>query len=111
MAKIISACGINCDECEAYRATINNDEKAREEVAKKWSDIYGANCTPLDCICEGCMEDGLLSTAHAHKCGIRACVAEKELRNCGGCDEFPCEQLEEFFNYVPDARETLEGLR
>ncbi len=111
MDEIISACGLNCADCEAYKATINDDEVAREEVAKKWSEIYGANCQPEDCICEGCMQDGLLSTAHATTCGIRACVVERGLDNCAGCKEFACGQLEEFFEFVPDAKTVLEGLR
>ncbi len=111
MEKLISACGLNCADCDAYKATIDNDEAAREEVAKKWSEIYGANCTPMDCICEGCMQDGLLSTAHATTCALRSCAVEKEIKNCSECDEFACDQLEEFFTYVPDAREVLEKLR
>lgn len=111
MDKLISACGINCAECEAYLATINDDEKAREEVASKWSEIYDADCSPMDCVCEGCMEDGLLSTAHATSCGIRACVVEKKLNNCSECKDFACEQLERFFELVPGARKTLEDMR
>ncbi len=30
-------CGLNCEECEAYKATINNDDELREKVAKEWS--------------------------------------------------------------------------
>ena len=34
MDKIIGYCGINCEKCEARIATINNDDKMREEVAR-----------------------------------------------------------------------------
>ena len=35
MGKFIAYCGLDCELCEARIATINNDDKLRDEVAKK----------------------------------------------------------------------------
>ena len=110
MKKNIAACGLDCSECEAFIATMNGDDKARAEIALKWSEIYGGKCLPEDCICEGCMADGLLSTAHANTCEIRRCATERGIQHCGLCEDFACEKLEQFFEFVPDMRERLESM-
>jgi len=111
MEKLIAACGLDCSKCEAYIATMNNDTEARAEVARKWSEMFGANCEPEDCICEGCMQDGLLSTAHATSCEIRLCASEQEVPTCAHCEDYICERLQHFLDFVPDVKETLDKIR
>ena len=36
MDKMISFCGLDCSQCEAYKATQVNDEAAKKIVAEKW---------------------------------------------------------------------------
>ena len=35
MKQLIACCGLDCENCDARIATINNDEKLREETAQK----------------------------------------------------------------------------
>ena len=37
MNKMIAFCGLDCEQCEARIATINNDNNLRKKVADKWS--------------------------------------------------------------------------
>ena len=37
MKQLIACCGLDCENCDARIATINNDDKLREETARKWS--------------------------------------------------------------------------
>jgi hypothetical protein len=105
MKKLISACGINCAECEARIATIENDNAKRKEVAAKWSKAYDASIN-----CTGCMEDGI-KFSHCNECEYRECVVEMGIEHCSECDDYPCEELEQFFEHVPQAKENLEALK
>lgn len=42
---LIAYCGLNCEECEAYKATINNDDELRGKVAKEWSNLNNVKIT------------------------------------------------------------------
>ena len=46
MEETIAICGLTCHECGAYQATINDDDKKREEVAELWSKEYNTECKP-----------------------------------------------------------------
>ncbi len=35
MKQLIACCGLDCENCDARIATINNDDKLREETAQK----------------------------------------------------------------------------
>jgi len=109
--RLISACGLVCDECDAYLATQAGDAAAIERVAAKWSEEYQADIPPASVWCDGCMTGGDRACGHVGECEIRACVVERGFLNCAACDDFGCEKLEGFFEMAPDARSTLESLR
>ncbi|MCG6881918.1 MAG: DUF3795 domain-containing protein [Deltaproteobacteria bacterium] len=39
---MITYCGLNCSQCDAYRATRENSDAKREVTAQKWSRMYKA---------------------------------------------------------------------
>ena len=39
MKKFIAYCGLDCEKCDARKATLNDDNALREKVAKEWSEI------------------------------------------------------------------------
>ena len=39
MENLIACCGLDCKECQARKATINNDDELREKVAKNCSEL------------------------------------------------------------------------
>lgn len=111
MGTIIAYCGLNCSECDAYKATQANDTAALQAVAEKWSKEFGANCTAELCICDGCSATGRISTAYANVCPIRACASAKGNITCAHCDDFACDTLINFWQYAPALKEKLEVIR
>lgn len=46
MKKMIAYCGLDCEKCDAYIATINDDQKLREKTAKLWAELNNAPILP-----------------------------------------------------------------
>jgi hypothetical protein len=44
---MISCCGLDCSNCNAYIATKTNDAGKRLEAAKEWSIMYKVDIKPL----------------------------------------------------------------
>ena len=59
MEKMIGYCGLNCADCEAHIATINNDDELRKEVSRKRCEIFHTDIiTPDKINCMGCRSAG-----------------------------------------------------
>ena len=110
MAAIIGYCGLTCSECPAYKATIDDDDALRTKTAEEWSKMYNADIKPESINCTGCNTEGV-KFHHCNECKIRSCGESRAVENCADCSEYACEKLEEFFKMVPEAKETLDGLR
>lgn len=108
---IIGRCGITCQECGAFISTKNNDDAKRKEVAEIWSKQYGSEIKPEDIYCDGCISEGGYHFNYCNVCEIRNCGLERGVVNCAHCDEYACEKLKKFFEMVPDAQKTLDGIR
>ena len=87
MDKMIAHCGLDCTKCDAYIATINNDDELRESVAKLWSELNGVEITPEMINCEGCRVDGVKTPFCSDFCAIRKCALGKGLNTCADCAE------------------------
>jgi hypothetical protein len=111
MEKIIAMCGLVCSDCPAYLATQSGDAAALQRVAETWSQEYGTALTADDCACNGCgaLEGPWMS--HCAECDIRACGMEQEIVTCAQCTSYACDKLRKFFEFVPAAEATLDGLR
>jgi len=111
MKKLIACCGLNCAGCEAYIATINNDDKLRAATAEKWKKMYNAPYIPPETInCTGCREDGV-KFAHCFNCEIRKCVNAKGYSTCGDCPEMDgCKIVAMIHKHVPEAIANLRSL-
>ena len=109
MDKIIACCGIECSSCDAYVATISNDDELRKKTSENWSNMFSADIQPKDINCLGCRSEVLFS--HCNECEMRKCNIEKDLENCSKCGDYACERLEGFFQMVPGAKAALDGLR
>ena len=110
MKEMISYCGLACHECEAFIATQNNDDAKRKEVAKAWSREFEANIKPEDINCDGCTSGSEKLFSHCFECEIRKCGIEKKVLNCGYCEEYSCEKLAKFHQFVPEAKNKLDEI-
>lgn len=94
MKTYIAYCGLDCEKCEARLATINNDDKLREKVAKHWSKLNNAKILPEMINCTGCRIEGVKTPFCGSMCPIRRCAKEKNFETCGSCNQMEtCEKL------------------
>ena len=42
MRNMIAYCGLDLEKCDAYLATINDDQALREKTAKLWAELNNA---------------------------------------------------------------------
>ena len=110
MKDLIACCGLDCEFCEARTATINDDNKLREKVAKLWSELNGAEITPAMINCEGCRIDGVKTPFCDSMCPIRQCVLSRGFETCAGCTELKrCEKVGMIIGSNADALHNLES--
>ncbi|MBN2829244.1 MAG: DUF3795 domain-containing protein [Candidatus Cloacimonetes bacterium] len=112
MNKNIAYCGLDCNQCDAYKATMNDDDELRNKLAEFWSKNSGMEIDPMDISCTGCKSDGV-QIGYCAECAIRHCGIKKGLENCAYCPNYSCEILDTFIGDMPTnkARENLEEIR
>ncbi len=113
MDTMIAFCGLVCTDCEAYKATQAGDRAWLERLAEKARVEYGsANATAESTMCDGCLSASARKCGYCAECPVRACGTARGLANCGHCADYAaCEKLAGFFQMVPSARATLDGVR
>lgn len=110
MKKMIAFCGLDCEKCDAYQATVNNDPVLREKTARLWSELNQVTITPEQICCEGCRTDGAKTYYCESLCSIRRCALEKGVETCGFCAEMEsCPKLGEVIGNNPSALDNLRG--
>lgn len=109
MSKMIAYCGLDCNQCNAYKATIVNDDSLREQTAAEWSKMFGVEIKADDINCLGCKS--ALRIGNCNVCGIRTCGVSKSVENCAECSDFGCKQIVDFLSMAPEAKANLESLR
>ena len=111
MDDLIGYCGLNCRKCQAYIATVNDDNELREEISKNWSELNDVEITPEMINCVGCRVDGVKTQFCESLCQIRQCALEKKLETCADCDEWEeCEKLKMIFDNNDEACHNLKAL-
>jgi hypothetical protein len=110
MEKLIACCGLNCATCDAFKATVNNDDELRALTAEKWRAQFSPDIIAEMINCTGCREEGA-KFSHCNLCEIRNCVISKEFKTCADCDQLvSCVLLKNIHQYVPEALENLKSL-
>ena len=109
MKELIGYCGLDCEKCDAYLATVNDDEALREKTAKLWAKLNNAPILPEHINCEGCRVNGAKTVFCEHLCEIRKCALEKGVSTCGDCSELEnCAAIGAIFENNPSALENLK---
>ncbi len=106
-----SYCGINCEECEAFIATQNQDNHLKTQVAKRWSALYGRQIKPEEVFCKGCRSKGTQGIYCHTMCPIKPCCRERQIETCAECEKFVCKDLQQVFNFCNDAKKKLMSLK
>jgi len=109
--EMIAYCGLNCDECKAFKATQKRDFEWKKQIAEHWMEQLKVEFEPQDAECNGC-KSGVISGWCRKICRIRPCAQEKNVKTCAHCDNYPCSMLKEFLSKEePAARENLQKIR
>ena len=108
MKDLIAYCGLDCETCEAYIATQNDDDALRRKVAKLWSELNGVEITPEMINCDGCRVDGRKTVYCDSLCPIRKCARSKDYSTCGDCSELDsCQKVAMVISNNDTARDNL----
>jgi hypothetical protein len=108
---MLGYCGINCDECAAYKGTVSTDIGLLEKAAGSyWDGAYSAQ----EWVCLGCTpaDQGFLAK-YCATCKIRTCAIAKGVQNCAACDGYEsCQMLKDFIKGENEALcKRMEWLR
>jgi hypothetical protein len=110
MKTMIAFCGLDCEKCDAYLATIHDDQALREKTAKLWSELNHVTILPEQIKCEGCRADGKKTVYCDKLCEIRQCALKKGVETCGACPEMnTCGKVAMVISNNPDACRNLKG--
>lgn len=108
MKNMIAYCGLDCEKCDAYLATINDDQALREKTAKLWAELNNAPILPEHINCQGCRVDGVKTVFCDSLCEIRQCALSKEVATCGDCPAMKdCQTVGEILSDNPEAMQNL----
>jgi hypothetical protein len=108
---MIAYCGLDCEQCEAYIATQNNDDARRAKVAEEWARLYHAPIKPEHINCTGCYSAGVKTYYCEQMCEIRKCATTKSVGTCADCPVYPCTVLNVILQAAPQAKARLDALR
>lgn len=110
MKDLIACCGLDCENCDARKATITNDDELRVKTAKEWAEANDAPIKPEHINCMGCRTEGVKYLYCSELCPVRKCVREKGYKTYADCSEIDaCSMVGQIFNNVPDARNNLKS--
>ena len=110
MKEMIAYCGLVCSKCPTFLATQSDDDVARKKTASFLSEKYGLNYRTEEINCDGCLSSGTRLIGYCNTCEVRKCGIEKSVENCSTCDEAPCDKLNKFYEFSPDAKASFEAL-
>lgn len=110
MKNMIGYCELDCEKCDAYIATVNDDQELRIKTAKLWAELNNAPILPEHINCQGCCVEGIKTVFCDSICSIRQCALRKDAATCGDCSELEnCPTVEKIIENNPSALKNLKG--
>lgn len=116
METMIAYCGLLCNSCPIYLATLEQDkdrqQTMRESIAELCSKHYGMKMQSGDVNdCDGCKADTGKLFSGCLNCDIRNCAILKNIVSCAFCNDYACEKLKKHFLLDSDAQTRLEEMQ
>ena len=111
MSELIACCGLVCSNCPTFIATQNDDDVAREKTVALYAQKFGLAFQKEDINCNGCRSEGGRQIGYCQTCEIRRCCLGRDLKQCTVCPEQPCEKLQRFHEFSPEAKASFEALK
>lgn len=105
MKNRIAYCGLDCQKCDAYIATVNDDLILKEKTAELWSKLNNANISSDMINCMGCKSDGIKSMYCKYLCEIRKCAKVNDYETCAQCDKLrDCDKIRSIIDNNKEVR-------
>lgn len=108
--KMIAYCGLVCSKCPAFLATLNDDDGARKKTSEYYADKYGLDIPPEGINCDGCRSRVGRLISFCAACDVRKCGQKRNISHCGECEDQPCDKLNRFHEFSPDAKRAFQAL-
>ena len=105
----ISYCGLLCNECPIFIATVENNEHEKEKLAGEFSGER-MQFTKEDMNCYGCFHEDTRNSKMCGGCEIRICAGGKGVENCGHCSQYPCNYIDTYVPAGSDNRIRLDDI-
>lgn len=109
MPDMTAYCGLDCRECDAYKATRAGDQEWKERLLRDWADRRAEHALE-DIECDGC-KSARISGYCRELCSVRPCAMEKRVGTCAECGDYPCRKLKEYLSTDPVAKTNIERIR
>lgn len=91
MRNMIAYRRLDCEQCDAYLATVHDDQALREKTAKAWAELNHVPILPEQINCQGCHAEGVKTVFCESLCEIRHYALKKGVQTCdGGTIRFSC---------------------
>lgn len=103
--KKIALCGNDCAVCPRYTATQSHDDVKLNEIVKLWYKLGWRDkiVSAKEIMCYGC------SSSNFCRYGIQNCASEKNVDNCGKCNDYLCKLIYKAFKqtqiYIESVKE------
>jgi hypothetical protein len=116
MDEMIAFCGLSCLTCPIHIVSGEIDTIKQIElitgILRECKEHYGIEYNIEDISdCDGCKSSTGKIFTGCLKCSVRICAAKRQVENCGYCNDYICEKLNELFKIVPEAHKRLETIR
>lgn len=103
-------CGLECQNCELYKATLTNNIEVKKRLAKEWLNIEDKDFKAEEIFCYTCKEESKPYNQFLQVCQVRACAKEKQLLTCAHCDDLPtCDK--ELWTKYPEMKKKIDAMR
>lgn len=110
MKNFIAFCGLDCEQCEARIATVNDDNELRKKVAAEWTELNHVEITPEMINCSGCRIDGIKTPFCDSLCEIRQCALKNKFETCGNCRDMEnCSKVQMIIGNNKAALKNIKG--
>jgi hypothetical protein len=113
---MLAYCGLTCDSCPIYLATLEEDDEVRDSmhtsIANLCYENYGIRLKPEEIReCDGCKSGTGRLFNWCRNCDIRNCAVSKGEESCALCPDYGCDKLQKIFHDDINARIRLNKMR
>ena len=116
MEEIVSYCGLICAGCPIFIAIRETNwelkAKMKIEIAKMCNSLYKTDYSPADITnCSGCLSENGTQFPSCSECKIRDCARIHQISNCAHCEDYICDDLNDFLKDNPESKSRLDFIK